>query len=295
MPGPASADVAVPSRGRSTGGRLIGRRRELERIERLLAEPAEGSPQVIQIAGESGIGKTRLLSYAVELAAQKGSCTLVGRAAEFESDEPFGVFIDALDHVCADLDDAALAALGEESLRELSNLLPALATRIAQTAEPPPERPAGVGMDRYRLHRAVAVLLGVLAAGRPLLLVVDDLHWADPASVELLLYLLRRPPEVPLSVAVAFRARQLGPKASTALQQAQRDSHGELIELSPLSAEEARAFVPANMPRGDRRAALPRQRRQPLLPRRARARAARRRRAPACAPETATASRCRPR
>ena len=248
MPDPASADVAAPSRGRSAGGRLIGRRRELERIERLLAEPAEGSPQVIQIAGESGIGKTRLLSHALELAAQTGWCTLVGRAAEFESDEPFGVFIGALDHVCAELSDDALAALGEENLRELSNLLPALATRIAQTAEPLPERPAGVGMDRYRLHRAVAALLGVLAAGRPLLLVVDDLHWADPASVELLLYLLRRPPEVPLCVAVAFRSRQLGPKASAALQQAQRDSHGELIELSPLSAEEARAFVPANVP-----------------------------------------------
>ena len=103
-------------------------------------------------------------------------------------------------------------------------------------------------MDRYRLHRAVAALLGVLAAGRPLLLVVDDLHWADPASVELLLYLLRRPPEVPLCVAVAFRSRQLAPKTSAALQQAQRDSHGEPIELSPLSAEEARAFVPANVP-----------------------------------------------
>jgi len=244
-PGPA---VHRAGRRPRTEGRLIGRRRELERIDRVLAQAPGDSPSVIQIAGESGIGKTRLLSYTAEQARAQGALALVGRAAEFESDEPYGVFVDALDQVCASLGEDALARLSAEHVSELAGLLPTLARRIAERSEQQPSPPAGLGMDRYRLHRAVAALLAVHAAGRPILLGVDDLHWADPASVELLLYLLRRPPEVPLLLAVAYRSRQLDGKTAAALQQVQRDSRGELIELAPLSAEEALGLIPSHLP-----------------------------------------------
>jgi predicted ATPase len=103
-------------------------------------------------------------------------------------------------------------------------------------------------VERYRLHRAVSALCDLLAGDRPLLLAVDDLHWADAASVELLLYLLRRPPTAPLVVAVAFRPRQLHSQTAILLEQIQRDSHGALLELAPLTAAEARTLLPADLP-----------------------------------------------
>jgi ATP/maltotriose-dependent transcriptional regulator MalT len=236
------------NRPRATHDRLIGRRRELAQVERLLADAEAPYPRVLQITGESGIGKTRLLSYVAEQAGDAGYLVLSGRAAEFDTDEPFGVFLDALDQSFGGRRARALENLDDEHAGELASVFPTLAAHMTQHRAEPPARPGGVGMDRYRLHRAVAALLDGLAAGRPILLSVDDLHWADPASVELLLYLLRRPPGAPLFVAVAFRSRQLQSNTAAVLQQAQRDSRGELIELSPLSAQEASALLPAELP-----------------------------------------------
>jgi ATP/maltotriose-dependent transcriptional regulator MalT len=227
-------------------GQLVGRRAELTQIDRLLDEAQPSYPRVLQIAGESGVGKTRLLSHVAERASAAGYLVVIGRAAEFDTDEPFGVFLDALDQTFTERAEDALMGLEDEQLRELAGVFPTLAARLAQHAEEPPP-PSGAGMDRYRLHRAVSALLDARASGRPVLLAVDDLHWADPASAELLLYLLRRPPSAPLFVAVAFRSRQLQPSTAAVLQQVQRDSAGKLIELSPLSAEEASPLLPPEL------------------------------------------------
>jgi DNA-binding CsgD family transcriptional regulator len=237
------------SRGRlRRAGRLVGRDRELAQIDRLLEDAEAGYPTVLQIAGASGIGKTRLLSHVLAQAQSGGYLGLSGRAGEFDADEPYGVFADALDRAMPEPEEQRWQALGEEALTELAGAFPALAKRMR---EPPRERPTGAGgagLDRYRLHRAVSALVDVLAADRPTLLAVDDLHWADPASVELLLYLLRRPPGAPLVVAVTFRQRQLHAKTASMLEQIQRGSRGALIELAPLSAAEGRALLPANLP-----------------------------------------------
>lgn len=227
---------------------MIGRRRELTQIDRLLGDGDAPYPGVLQITGESGIGKTRLLSCVAETAADAGYLVLAGRAAEFDTDEPFGVFLDALEQGLQERGDRALVGLDAEHLLELAGVFPTLAARMTQDEAEPPPRPGGVGMDRYRLHRAVSALLDVLASGRPILLSVDDLHWADPASVEMLLYLLRRPPSAPLLAAVAFRSRQLAPNTAAVLQQVQRDSRGELLELAPLSEEEAGELLPPEIP-----------------------------------------------
>lgn len=239
--------VTEPHPNQRPRARLVGRRRELAQIDSLLADAESGSPTVLQISGEGGLGKTRLLSHVVEEAGERGYLVLRGRAAEFDTDEPFGVFIDALDQSFGELPEDGLLTLGDEQLQELAGVFPTLERRIAQGASEPPARPGGAGVDRYRLHRAVSALLELLAEGRPVLLAVDDLHWADPASVELLLYLLRRPPGAPVFVAAASRSRQLAPKTASTLQQIQRDSRGALIELSPLTPAEARTLFPSEV------------------------------------------------
>jgi hypothetical protein len=109
---------------------------------------------------------------------------------------PFAPFIDALDdHVGA----LPRRRLEGEQVRELAQIFPAL-------GEPVGACPA-LEAERYRLHRAGHALLRALAATRPLVLVLDDLHWADEASLELFEHLLRRPPPARLLLAVGYRPR----------------------------------------------------------------------------------------
>lgn len=219
----------MPERDRRARARprLVGRRRELAQIDRLLDGAQPGNATILQIAGESGIGKTKLLSHVIDRASRHGYLAITGRAAEFEADEPFGAFLGALDQTFAELPRKALRGLGAEEWRELVGVFPTLATRMGTREEEPASAPSGVGMDRYRLHRAISALLDALASGRGIVLALDDLHWADPASIELLLYLLRRPPQSRLFVAVTFRPGQLEPRTAAAIQQLQRDSQGE--------------------------------------------------------------------
>lgn len=236
----------------SRGGartRLVGRSAELAQIERLLEQSGQTDHvSVLQIVGESGIGKSKLLSHVIGAAVGDGFMPITGRAAEFDTGEPFGVFLSAVDQRLVELGESPLQIRGED-MEELAVLLPTLAERAQRDGASPPTPPSGVGADRYRLHRAMSALLDALAGERPLLLAIDDLHWADAASIELLLYLLRRPPRSRLLVAITYRSGQLAPKTAAAVQQLRRDLGGLLIELSPLSAEEAMAFLPADMSR----------------------------------------------
>ena len=94
--------------------------------------------------------------------------------------------------------------------------------------------------ERYRMHRAVRELLGLLAATKPLVLVLDDVHWADSGSVELIGALLRRPPAAPVLMALAVRPRQVPERLSAALERAYREGTLTRLELRALTRSEAR-------------------------------------------------------
>lgn len=100
-PGGPRAPVP-PERARQAGvtllnGRFVGRADELSSLERILDELDRGCPGVIEVAGEPGIGKTRLLAEVAARAGARGHLVLSGAASEFENDLPFSVFVDALD------------------------------------------------------------------------------------------------------------------------------------------------------------------------------------------------------
>src|SRR5204862_2261164 len=105
--------------------------------------------------------------------------------------------------------------------------------------------------ERYRSHRAVRSLLEELASSQALVLVLDDLHWADSASVELLGALLRRPPAAPVLLALAVRPRRVPERLSAALERAQREDLLTRIELGALSAEEAQQLLGDAVDRAD--------------------------------------------
>jgi DNA-binding CsgD family transcriptional regulator len=139
--------------------------------------------------------------------------------------------VDALDDHLEALPPRWLERLGGERLADLARVLPSLAGRAG---------PRGLDSERYRAHRSVRALLEALASGRPgLLLALDDVHWADAASAELLRYLLRRPPRAPLLVALSFRSRRLASGLDAALEAAEREGTlARALELEPLSERE---------------------------------------------------------
>ena len=112
-------------------------------------------------------------------------------------------------------------------------------SRTARSGPDAPDHAPAIHDERYRIHGAMCELLAALAATKPIVLVLDDVHWADAASIELLGGLLRRPPPAAVLLALALRPRQIPPRLSAALDRAHRDGSLTRIELGALSRDEA--------------------------------------------------------
>ncbi len=178
---------------------------------------------VLEIVGEAGIGKTTLLEHLSASAHAAGALVLSARCSEYERDVPYALLIDALDPHLAAVDLAG---------------------------------------ERHELHRAVRALLERLAAPRGLVLILDDLHWADPASIALVASIVRRPPPR-LLLAIAHRHRQADSSLDPELHRAADAGRARRLELGPLSPDEAsrllaRPWDAAARPvRGERRQPVP--------------------------------------
>jgi predicted ATPase/DNA-binding NarL/FixJ family response regulator len=215
---------------------LVGRGAELESLEEVLDELERGRPGATALIGEPGIGKTRLLRELAGRGDARRWLVLIGSASELERDLPFAVFVDALDEYLESLDPKQLGRLDEEVRTELAHVFPSLSS-LATT------RDVALQHERYRTHRAVRALLEHLADIGPLVVVLDDVHWADAASVELLGALLRRPPAAPVLMAMALRPRQMPERLWAALERAHRTGALTRIELGPLTSDEMRELL----------------------------------------------------
>ena len=223
---------------------LVGRTDEISLLDRTLGELDQGRSAAVEVVGEPGIGKTRLLAELAARADVRGHLVLSGSASELEQDLPFSVFVDALDEYLRALDQARFDSLADDVQTELAHVFPSL-TWLATEHAP------ALQHERYRSHRAVRELLERLAAGQPLVLVLDDLHWSDPASVELVGTLLRRPPSARVLLALAVRPRQRPERLSVALERAHRAGLLTRIELGALSPDEARELLGDAVERAD--------------------------------------------
>src|SRR4051794_718994 len=214
---------------------FVGRTTELDLLEEALEALERGEPRAVEVIGPAGIGKTRLLAELSRRAEDRGQVVLSGAGAELEQDLPFWVFVDALDEHVEAIEPRRLERLDDLVRAELGQVLPSLASTGSAGDR--------TVHERYRTHRAVRELLEQLAATKPLVLVLDDFHWADPASVDLLVALLHRPPAAGVLFAIAARPNQLAPRLAAALDRAHRDRTLARLELAALSHDEARALV----------------------------------------------------
>jgi DNA-binding CsgD family transcriptional regulator len=225
------------------GGELVGRAGELAEFERVLDRLAEGRPWVVELFGEPGIGKSRLLGELAHRAAARGWLVLDGRATEFEQDVPFGAIIDALNDYLGTLDSRFVHALEPAALLELAEVFPSLSAFADDASSQRAQA------DRYRFRYAIRAVLEQLAARRPVLLALDDVHWADPASFDLIAHLLRRF-RGPLLMALALR--QTPARLAGAFEEATRAGFGTRLDLGPLTQDEAQALIDPGLDRATR-------------------------------------------
>jgi DNA-binding NarL/FixJ family response regulator len=222
---PESSTLASPPRP-------VGRDEELAKLDGALLDLGDRATlQLVEIAGEAGIGKTRLLDELCRRAEGRGCLVLRGRAAEFERGVPFAPVVDALDAYLATLDPGRLRLPEGELRDELGAIFPSLRTERTPVS--------GVHDERYRAYRAVRELLERLAAGRPLLLAIDDLQWTDDASAELISALLDRPPAAAVLLALAGRSGQLPAPLEASVGAVERRGGACCLRLGPLGEQES--------------------------------------------------------
>jgi DNA-binding CsgD family transcriptional regulator len=225
------------TRGSSAPVSIVGRERELEAIDSLLGATRAGNASMVFARGEPGIGKTRLLAELETRADSSGCLVLSGSAAQFERELPFGPLVDAIDAYVRSLGPHVIDRLAADGQRELAEVFPALRTLRSPQAVPPP------AAERFRTYFAIRDLLERLAARQPLVLVLDDLHWADVGTLEFLEHLLRRPADGPVLVAGAFRSGAIDSVWLRSVEGAASNGQVRLIDVGPLSAVEATALV----------------------------------------------------
>ncbi|MDO8672653.1 MAG: AAA family ATPase [Dehalococcoidia bacterium] len=165
---------------------FVGRDDELRRLQNALTLAAQGQGGTIILTGQPGIGKTRLALEALALAKEHGFEVLEGRAFPLEVGLSYSPILDAFSRVLGNLEATSLEALVSG--------LPDLGRLFSDLRLPPPSFSEGLGdpaLEKTRLFHAVSRLLQRLALKAPVAFFIDDVHWADPATLELLHYLAR--------------------------------------------------------------------------------------------------------
>jgi DNA-binding NarL/FixJ family response regulator len=212
---------------------LIGRDAELNAIDGLLDSVEAGKSPVAVVWGEPGIGKTSLIREAIERGSQRGLSTLSGRAAEYEQDLPLAVFSEAIARAVG-ASDLERLDLDESSLAALTRVLPFLGLSGAAPPEMDTRAP-----ERHYVLRALHTLLESLAAENPLVLALDDLHWADSTSIDLVCRIVHHGIVHPSLLLLALRPGQAEGRLRNALWEAERHGQVTWLELHPLSTTES--------------------------------------------------------
>ncbi|MGW4926764.1 ATP-binding protein [Streptomyces parvulus] len=215
-----------------------------------LFDPHGGAPALVEIPGEPWTGKTRTLHRMVEDARRRGWSVAYAAAGPPSTTAPLQLFSDAFEEILAERCETVLRHVPVAYRRALGRVFPAL-----DPSAGPDTAPAGGAAPAGLMVPAMRQLIRALAGPCGLVIALDDVHWADPASYELLEGLVRRPPDARLTIVIAHRDRQSPLRLRGLLASAAR---ARRIELGPLPERELAALLPDGTPRPLRRSLLDR-------------------------------------
>ncbi|WP_028638041.1 helix-turn-helix transcriptional regulator [Nocardioides sp. URHA0032] len=232
-----------------TSRTLVGRDAELAEVASLLGvrpsvEMVNGETTAVLLSGDAGVGKTRLLTELRDLAFTEGWQVFAGHCLDFgDSALPYLPFSEVLGRVAADLPDV---------VDEVATAYPALARLQPGRRMMGQARDDSHALDRGELFEAVHALLEAAAAKAPLLLVIEDLHWADQSTRDMLSFLFSRPFGGPVALVASYRSDDLHRRHPLRRQVAEwsRLRGVRRVALSPLSDDAVRALIAELVPDG---------------------------------------------
>src|SRR4051812_43856507 len=239
---------------------FVGRSPELATLRRLMPWADDAGRRIVLLGGEAGAGKSRLAREFATGAAAEGALVLYG-GCDADVRTPYGPFVEALEQLVRTLDPIELRAAIGGTRGELARLLPELRTKLDDPPQPPPAdphtprhpphspdalpgpAPADPAPERPRLHSAVADVLAGL--DRPVLLILEDGHWADAPTLLLLRHLARAAGDARLLVLATFRDTEADVAAplAEALADLRRSDAAVRLRVGGLNGDEVAEFV----------------------------------------------------
>jgi diguanylate cyclase (GGDEF)-like protein len=232
----ASADDAVSAHLPLSIDRFVGRGRELRTIVGLLEEAAAGKPQLVAIAGEAGVGKTTLLRQLEPEVRLRHGSMVVGRCHEADVQPPYAPWAEVISAI------GRLASAPRRAWRELPRLVPGL--EIDGTPDPR-------GGSKYLLFEEIAEYLRLAASDRPIVIVLDDMQWADSASWDTLEYLVPQLDAERVLFCLTLRAEEARGDVLERRRRLSRDERFHELRLERLTREELRQWIQAAFHRQD--------------------------------------------
>jgi DNA-binding SARP family transcriptional activator len=242
-PAPASDPVDdLPARlAQAQRSPWVGREAALGRLREEAERAAAGRPGLMLVTGDGGIGKTRLVA---ELATRLPDFDVLYGRCDEEELFPYGPWVDMLRPRLGSMDDDELADLLGDGAADLARLLPEVGTRLDVAIAPVTGDPES---ERRQFYLAVSALLRRLARRRPLLLVIDDLHWADRSSLLLARDVVRRPDLGQVLMLGTFRDTELDPRhpLPTLIADVERDRDIVRVRLAGMDDDEVAELIGA--------------------------------------------------
>ncbi len=234
-----SITVPAPLVALADRGHFVGRAREIHQLRRYWRDAAEGQLRLVLLAGEAGIGKSRLAAELAVEAGHAGALVLYGRCDE-ELPAPYQAFGEAIAAYLRACPATTLESQLAGLYTELPRLVPWLLSDIPTRLDALPTEPE---LARYRLFEAVRLLVRGAAAEHPLLLILDDLHWASRPTLLLLRHLVRGLEPMRVLVVGTYRDTEPGDDLAWFLADARRDIAYARLSLRGLDTSEISELV----------------------------------------------------
>jgi DNA-binding CsgD family transcriptional regulator/tetratricopeptide (TPR) repeat protein len=218
---------------------FIGRKPERDALYRLIDRTRNGQGQVALVCGEAGIGKSRLVAEAKAYAASQDFLLLQGNCFQVDCSYPYAPLIDLL-RVYAT--PTTLASDLDSFAPEFARLLPELALSLSESLPVPLLDPE---QEKRRLFVALTRFFTDQASQRPVLLVIEDLHWGDDISLEFLQFFARQCTSLPLLLLMTYRSDEVQSSLRRCLAQLDRSRLSQELALFPLSRTDVAAMLGA--------------------------------------------------